>query len=218
MVKKVCLLILICTFAGCVDIPYEVEINLAYSIQTEDTWCGPACIQMWALKDGKFHFQRKIAAEICQPGGATWEAMERGVRKFTGSDGVHAYYSMQDLSISVACGALKNEQPAIVNVYYPTIPNHYVIIKKMEWHEDALERVPIFDSLTYHDPVIGPDRWCGIKEFKTKRYVKQDGSYNVIVGFERSIVEGLEGYQEFLNRGGTYYGGPKPFHYHPNDL
>ncbi len=215
MVKKLCLLIFICTLVGCIDVPYEVEIDLPYSYKQEDSWSGPACIQMWALKDGRYPFQRDIASET---GLTTWEAMARGVKKFTGSDGVHAYYTAQDLSISVACGALKNNQPAIVNVYNLGLPDNYVIIKRMDWHEDALERVPIFDSLRYHDPFLGPNRWHSIKEFKEQQYVRMNKQYNVIVGFKRSIVEGLEGYQEFLNRGGTYYGGPKPFHYHPNDL
>ncbi len=210
--------ILVIPAMSCYDLKYQERISIPHRYQDGAVWCGPACVQMWALKDGNNPEQSEIAFNICGPEGAPWYRMEWAVNTYTNTDGVHAYYSSQDHGIAVASAAIKNNQPAILNYYLGDGIFHYVIINGVDWHEDWLQRSPIYDTIYFHDPIYGPDREVPIFYLKNYFYKKTDGRYNVIVGFERSISDGLSGYAEFLARGGTYYGGPKPFSYNPSAL
>jgi hypothetical protein len=171
-----------------------------------------ACIQMWGAYDHRYVAQSEIAASV----GAftTPYDIAMGVSEFTDSTGwlewtdANSAYN-QDLCVAYSIACVKDKVPSIMPFY----GDHAVLSIGYQSHADEIG-TPIADNMTYHDPdpiqggnlnIIGP--------LLKERFQPTNGLYWVVVGYRWHVYDGRDGYNAFLEAGGTYYGGP--LNYHP---
>ncbi len=207
---------------GCFDGPWTDIRDVEYRPQLSSNYCGLACVQMWALYDDKPEpTQDTIYYQIVannSHGGYIWaEDIRNAVGFYTDSSGYlqeepsgNVY---QDACIASCIAAIKDFRLAIMPFYNG---NHAVLATGYKWHYENGKRVA--DVMYYHDPDNKPYRQLPAADIKNTYFTwdNQRGSYWVIVGRRRQTVDGWDGYLNFLEEGGTYYGGP-PI-YNPEEI
>jgi len=229
----VLVIFLIVLIACSITIPYIVKLPVPYEPQEPGTlWCGPACIRMWGLYNGASPpSQAFIASQICGPNGTSFPDLEWAANHYSG---VFAFFYEfqgdnigQDYAISTAFASLRRGQPSIIHWRGDSSPyaTHVVLVTGGEWNETYYlpsgEKVPVIEFIRVKEPssLGDPDgNLLPIGAVKIAFYIKTvDGHYKIVTGSRFAYMEGLSGYQEFLNRGGTYYGGPPLGMYQPID-
>lgn len=220
-ISIVCLCALIlCACPLDFPIPYQKYIELPFSYQQEDTWCGVACVQMWAMRDGNDFSQPFIASYICGPNGkSSMEMVAEGIGRFTNSPGhCGVYYPTdagQDEALADAAGSLSRNEPAILPFYGGT---HAVIARGFEYTKTLLSARTVVKNMTFHDPgyFSGENYWLtagplkeGFFKVITDEGDPYGGFYQVVVCDSWSLI--LAGYKEYLRTNGTFYGGPDSY-------
>ncbi len=218
MKKKLFLVIvvLILCFSGCDsgdDPPNKKKIYIPYHSQLENNFCGIACIQMWADRDGECLNQYYIAEVVGVSGdGADPQDIKQGLQSFTFSNPKIAYREScePDAQGDLLAGAVRgivHDYPSIVP-FYDGI--HAVIVRGFEWHENAVTGKSVAEVMFYHDP----DPWEGDTKALVAHMLKDfyftptAGDYWLILPLPALIDEGEEDHLQFILAGGTYYGGP----------
>ena len=202
------IIILIC----CNPSPHHhIRLPVPYESQWYNGWCGAACIQMWAEYDGRYPGQDEIASFIGWTG-TNPPAIANGVGFYTNETGVDWYYGSseyeQDLALSSQVVSVKDNIPSIsiVNNGY-----HAVIVIGFDWTDTV--NGPRADGVSFHDPLPynGPSLYISAGDWKQNWFTAYNGQHVIILGYAWHVSEGEMGYIEFLNQGGTYYGGPKDY-------
>ncbi len=207
-----------------------MDLDVPYCPQEEWNYCGIACIQMWAKYENPDD-------DITQEGIADWigvgklmfapERLADGVRQLAFRP--HAFLAMLssfqpgvegDL-VGMAVTGIYNMSPSII----PWAGNHAVIIKGYRYREkeiyddygNLIDIIPIATRIRYHDPdpLEGADRELG-KDSLFERYVPDFATYWMIIGDRSYMQDGIDGHNDFIRLGGTYYGGP--LNYNPKLL
>lgn len=191
--------------------PFYENLWVPYHQQECENWCGIACIQMWADRDGVLVNQGEIATYL---GVGNQKAspfhLEMGVGAYTSAPGwleIRGWYDLGakgDLVASSITG-IKHGYPSIMPFYGG---EHAVIIKGYEWRE--VDEKPVAISCWYHDP-NGFNNWRISASILSRYFECGIYDYWVIVGFRDFVWEGMAGHQAFIEAGGTYYGGPQTY-------
>jgi len=178
---------------------------------TDVDYCAVSCIQMWAWYDGNVSVTQNDIVNRVGNAPLYPNQVLLGVRVFTRSIGylcehyANEYYQDEELSMSVA--AALDGRPSIIPVKNGT---HAIISIGYKFHFDSEGR-PIADYIYYHDPAYGPGYSLGAATFKAFEFTPANGWYRIILDNYYYVGQGRSGYQEFLSRGGTYYGGPRDY-------
>jgi len=169
-------------------------------------WCGAACIQMWAYYERSYPDQEQIASYIGWYHSDAYHIAD-GVTQFTTRYAFAAPYYGQDQAISGQVAAIKSEVPSISIINQGT---HAVIVIGFEWTELSGGR-PRADFIRFNDPARSHHEEISAWSWKNTYFNLNPASnmYEVILSAPGYITDGLEGYQEFKARGGTYYGEPE---------
>lgn len=211
MISFAVLLAAVLSIRGCIEFdhkPKDHVLSVPVFYQIFDGWCGAACIQMWGYYDGKSPVQEDIADYIGNYfSDPYWIA--QGVTQFTNTTGYPRYWASwnQDVAISAEVASAADGVPSIPIVNAGT---HAVIMKGYKWTETEWG-VPRADGIHFNDPLLG-SRYRSAAEWKEDWFTLWDGTnYAVVLGAKASEYEsdGEAGFNEFLERGGTYYGAPK---------
>jgi hypothetical protein len=221
--KKVMLLlipVLFIWFSECSDpVPNKIVLNVPYySQEGYPNYCAVACIRMWAAYSGNQVTMQEIADYVgVGPDGVLPRNIEKGVGNFTSAEGYMPVKSVlepgaQGDLIGATVIGVKNGYPSIIPVYNA---DHAVLSIGNEWHEDENYR-PIADVIYFHDPNVGPNRKRAANIFLGAYFTPSYGRYWLIVAFPDFLDDGIEGHDEFVMAGGTYYGGP--VHYDPKGI
>lgn len=213
------LVVLILCISGCDsgdDPPFKKKISIPYHSQLEYNFCGVACIQMWAERDGQCLDQYYIAATVGVFGdGAHPVNIRDGINAFTSSLPRIAMRSWDepDAQGDLLAGAVKGiimNYPSIVPFYDGT---HAVIVRGFEWHENADTGKPVAEVMFYHDP----DPWEGENQalvanmLKDYYFTPTGGDYWIILPLPTLVDAGVVSHIQFIMEGGTYYGGPSVY-------
>lgn len=197
--------------------PNRLNLWVPYFWQECSNWCGIACVQMWADKDGWYVDQEDIATQIGVVGNnfAHPYQLEMGVGAYTCADGYLEARAWHEVG---GKGELLGAIVAGIRAGYPAIMpfggNHAVLVTGYRWREGS-DGSPIAISYYYHDPDGRPDQEIGAAEVE-RLFDCGFSDIWVIVGFPEFVWEGIEGHNQFIVAGGTYYGGPET--YDPEDI
>lgn len=200
------IIILIC----CNPSPHHHKmLPVPFLSQWYNGWCGAACIQMWAYYDGRDPSQDDVASFIGWTISNVW-AIADGVTYFTNSTGYPRLFGssqyQQDLAMSTQVASVEDDVPSISIVDGGT---HAVIIKGFDWTDTSTG--PRADGVSFHDPWRGPNWYQTAGEWKHAWFTAYNGEHLIVLGAFRYVSEGESGYANFLNQGGTYYGGPENY-------
>lgn len=215
MRQKVTLLLipvlLICFFECGSPTPKKIILDVPFYSQGEyDYYCAVACIKMWAAYDGNLKTLHEIAAFVgVGMSGVEPDDIVKGVGNFTASEGYKAMKNedapgAQGDLISATVVGVKDGYPSIIPIYFG---NHAIIARGYEWH-DGLNDKPIADRIYFHDPNDFPNRTRTAGDFMNAYFFPSRGKYWVILAFEFFLDDGIDGHDDFIMAGGTYYGGP----------
>jgi hypothetical protein len=94
--------------------------------------------------------------------------------------------------------------------------SHAVIVIGFDW--TYVGGRPRADAIRFHDPIPGyANMYLPAYLWKQGYFTAPDGGQlAVIIGFLKYITDGENGYSDFLDQDGTYYGGPEE--YHPTEV
>ena len=183
--KKKSLLILIALFIFiCISIigcnsddpvfPPEKDLNIPICYQEYNSWCGQACIEMWANYCGNYYINQteiscdsEISDYPCSTDHGLWFCqIEYGVKKYA-TDKVVGEYEPSifeadlDMIISRITDRLSVGNPSIVISSGYGDENHAIIIRGYniyninEDDEENDDGVPIVKDINYNDPYHG---------------------------------------------------------------
>jgi len=211
LIKTITILTII-MLISCVPPPgNHVRLPVPFISQMYNAWCGAACIQMWAYYDGLYPEQDDIASFIGWTVSNIYN-IAAGVGYFTNSPGYPVEYGSseyeQDLAMSAQVASIKEKIPSISIINHGT---HAIIAKGFDWTDTSLG--PRADGICIHDPWLGPNFYHTAGNWKHWFFTDYYGHHLIVLGDSYYLYQGESGYIEFLNQGGTYYGGPK--HYKP---
>jgi len=194
----------------------EIELNVSFHNQECSTWCGIACIQMWADYDGFQYSQSQIASLLGIGVNDTTSPfeLETGISYYTCSEG---YCATKDMFVDGAQGDLIGATIYGIQDYVPAImpyyADHAVLITGYKWTED--NGSPVAVRVFYHNPNGLPDQ-SSTGSVLNIWFMPCPFDYWVIIGMPYYVPEGIIGHDSFVLEGGTYYGGPS--YYDPKGL
>ena len=168
-------------------------------------WCGAACIQMWAYYEKSWPTQEEIADYIGWSHSDVYHIAD-GVTRFTSRYAFGSPFYGQDEAISAQVAAIRNEAPSISIINQGV---HAAIVIGFEWTELSGGR-PRADFIRFNDPARSHVEEITAWSWKNNYFNKNPASnmYEIVLSCPDYIFEGADGHDEFINRGGTYYGDP----------
>lgn len=220
MMKKIlCFIVIVLSFLilqSC-GVKQREWLDVPFICAQDDDYCCVACIQMWAWYDGNTGVtQDEIAWVVGAP--TLPDMAECGVNEFTNSMGwlEKRLFSptAQDECIAASIAAYKEKCPSIMPFYGG---QHAVLTIGYKSHEEGEgeDKRPVADYMWYHDPapwlLDGECLQVSAHRLKTHYFTLSGVWYFVIVGSPIYVQWGLIGYDEFLDKGGSFYGGPDDY-------
>ena len=169
---------------------------------------------MWADRDGDCPDQYLIASTIgVSAGGAYPDDIIEGLNAFTFCPWPKLAircWTEPDAQGDLLAGAIRGiEQnyPAVVPFYDGT---HAVIVRGFEWHENLETGKPVAEVMFYHDPDPweGPDQALVANMLLDYYFTPVAGDYWIILALPSFVEDGINSHIQFIQAGGTYYGGP----------
>jgi len=190
-------------------IPPTMVLNVPFSPQWWGGWCGAACIEMWANYQNLYTSQNVIADTV-----GYWPdvwALAGGGSLFTHNNGVPGIYGPseheQDRATSAQVSSIHNDTPSIAVV---NGGSHAVLVVGVDWTYMDMQKVAL--GIHFHDPAQYPFMYRAANLWKHQWFTACAGQHLIVLGSGWFGSEGDMGYSEFLNQGGTYYGGPSEYY------
>jgi hypothetical protein len=207
-------IIIVLIIASCfpTDPPKRKVLPIQYRPQEQDNYCSVACIQMWSIWHGYCPSQAQIADYVwVGTSGAFPEDVLKGVRYFTDSWNAHlAQRCLPDPAaqgdiIAATVTGIKYDVPSIMPFYGGI---HSVLVRGYEGEKDP----PIAEALYIHDP----DPWIGsdviiASDLKDFYFLPVQARFFAIIGERSFLSTGIQSHHDFVENGGTYYGGPQTY-------
>ena len=220
---KLAILISVILFltCSCFDPPIQKKLTLSvpYHAQTKYNYCAIACIQMWADYKGACPSQEDISIAIpVSPYGLNPHEIVKGVKEYTNGYG---FLARRDLGCEGARGDIMGAIYQGIRKNFPSIMfffdgTHTVLAKGYGWHDS--NGVPVIDSIYFHDPdeyYWGADYAITIADLKFY-FTPGANEYYAVIAEEYLLFKGIQRHDEFVQAGGTYYGGPR--YYNPKNI
>ena len=216
--------------------PPERDLPISWVPQLHNMWCAHACVVMWARYKWNYGITQEILAfdPFCcdypyPDKGLHVYQIARAVNKYAGPAGLDIADPISESSknymLSRITEGLRVGQPSILPTLDRYANNHAIIVKGYK-EDEGPTMVPNISHVTFIDPFYGNDV-ATLFEFRTYTYEaiigylsESDrfigiGTYALwlIIGLgNRSMSEinqnAASGYADYLERCGTYYGGP----------